>query len=268
MINKSDKILKIFVAVFGLLIFLNIFSLLDPIRSSFSSLFDNFMMSFKRGADNVSLIQMSKVELSQKVEELEGKISEEKVDVARLHALESENEQLKNFFDFFEESSFENYVLADVVWEDDALNFLNSNKNLVINRGKNDGLSPGLAVLSEEGILIGKVVEVNSDYSKICLTSNSFCSFAVLIGNEENSSGMSEGNLGMSIKLNYIAQNENVSNGDIVYTSGLEKSIPKGLYMAEVISVEKSENDIWQEVFAEPLFNIKKINRVSVLLTN
>ncbi|MFA5421026.1 MAG: rod shape-determining protein MreC [Patescibacteria group bacterium] len=266
--NKNDKLLRIFVAVFGLLIFLNAVSLLDPIRSSFSNLFDTFMVGLKRTSDNISLMQMNKAELIDKIEGLEIELSKERVDLANLYSVQSENEQLLNFFNFFDKNNFNNYVLADVVWEDSILTFSSTNKNLVINRGSDDGISPGLAVLNEEGVLVGKVVEVNSDYSKICLSSNSFCNFAVSISNNDGSSGMSEGNLGMSIRVNYIAQNEDVQVGDIVYTSGLERSIPRGLYVGEVINIEKSENDIWQNVSAEPLFDFKNINKVSVLLIN
>ena len=146
------------------------------------------------------------------------------------------------------------------------LNFSSINQNLIINRGSRQGLYPGLAVVSDSGVLIGKVLEVEENYSKICLANNSFCRLAVSLNNNDKSSGLAEGNLGLSIRVNFIAQNEVIDTGNIVFSSGLEKDIPKGLYLGEVVNVEKKENDIWQEIIVEPFFTSKNLSRIAVII--
>lgn len=264
MIRQNKKIYKKILAVLGLLVFLNIFGFLKPLNNLLNPVVNFF--SFKmRKEFNQSAPKESKADLLKKIEDLEFKLAEEKASLSLLDSLQIENEQFRNFFNFFENTQYQ-HLLANVVWDDNLLNFSSTNQNIVINRGEDDGLYPGLAVVSDSGILIGKVIEVQAKYSKVCLSNNSFCRIAVALNNEEKSSGLAEGNLGLSIKLNFIPQNENVALGNIVFSSGLEKDIPKGLYLGEVVSVEKKENDIWQDIVVEPFFNSKNLNRVAIII--
>lgn len=268
MIKQDKKIYKIILAVLGLLIFLNFFGFLDPINRVIGDGF-NFFATRIRGKSSETLSRgQDKTILIKKIEELEFTLSRERVDLALLSSLKKENEQFRNFFNFFEDNDFNNYLLADVVWQDNLLNFSSTNQNLVINKGEADNVVPGLAVVNEFGVLVGKVIEVEQDYSKICLSSNSFCKFAVALNNDDNSSGLAEGNLGLSVSIDFVAQNEEVDVGEIVFTSGLESNIPKGLYLGQVVNIEKRENDIWQDIIVEPFFDLKNLNEVAVILPN
>jgi len=264
MIKQNKKIYKIILAVLGLLVFLNIFGLLRPVNKILGSVVNFF--SFKvRQEVNQSAARESKDDLLKRIENLEFQLAEEKASLSLLNSLQIENEQFRNFFNFFETNNY-NYLLADVVWENSLLNFSSTNQNLVINKGEKDGLYPGLAVLSDSGVLVGKIVETEENYSQVCLSNNSFCRLAVSLNNEEKSSGLAEGNLGLSVKINFIPQNEEVNIGNIVFSSGLEKNIPKGLYLGEVVNVEKKENDIWQDIVVESFFNSKNLNRVAIII--
>lgn len=264
MIKQNKKIYKKILAVLGLLVFLNIFGFLKPLNSFLNPAVNFFSFKIRKEV-NRSTLKESKADLLKKVEELEFKLAKEKVSLSLLSSLQIENEQFRNFFNFFESVKY-NYLIADVVWDDNLLNFSSTNQNIVISKGESDGLYPGLAVVSDSGVLIGKVIETQDKYSKVCLSNNSFCRIAVALNNEEKSSGLAEGNLGLSVKVNFIPQNENVVLGNIVFSSGLEEDIPKGLYLGEVVNVEKKENDIWQDIIVEPFFNSKNLNRVAIII--
>lgn len=265
MIKQDKKIYKIVAAVLGLLIFLNLISALQPINRGLGSVVNFFAIKL-RGAVGDGSRPESRLELLKKITELESRLAEEKVDLALLNSLQAENQQFKSFLDFFEEEQQQKYLLADVVWSDGLLSFSNTNQSLIIDKGSRDNISPGLVVVNEDGVLVGKILEVEDNYSKMCLFSNSFCSLAVAFNNQDKSFGLSEGNLGLSIKINFIAQNEDISVGDVVFTSGLENNVPRGLYLGEVVSAEKKENDIWQDIVVEPFFGSRKLNRVAVIL--
>jgi rod shape-determining protein MreC len=241
MIKQDKKIYKIILAVFGLLIFLNFIGFLNPINKAIGDGFNFFTTRIRKKSGETLSKNQSKTVLLEKIEELESALSQEKADLSLLSSLKKENEQLRNFFNFFEDNNFNNHLLADIVWQDNLLNFSSTNQNLVINKGEADGVIPGLAVVNEFGILVGKVIEVEQNYSKICLSNNSFCKFAVALNNNGNSSGLAEGDLGLSVVLSFVAQNEDVEVGNIVFTSGLEKNIPKGLYVGQVVNIEKKE---------------------------
>ena len=80
------------------------------------------------------------------------------------------------------------------------------------------------------------------------MVNNNFCKIAVSINNPSSSSGLAEGDLGLSIKLNFIPQNEEVQVGDLLLSSGLERDIPAGLAVARINNVEQKVNDIWQKL--------------------
>lgn len=265
MIRQNKKTYKIILAVFGLLIFLNLISLLYPANKIFGGVFNFFGIKMRSGAIYLSEKKENKVLLAQRIEDLEKKLAQEKNDKALISSLQEENRQLKNFFNFSKEIGSD-LILADIVWGENFLNFSNINQSLIINKGDEDGLEPGLVVVNDSGILLGKILEVQKDYSRICLFNNSFCKLAVSLDNEEVSSGLAEGNLGLSIKINFIPQNEKVEKGNIVFSSGLEKNIPKGLYLGEVVNIEKKENDIWQEVLVEPYFGLRNLSRVAIVV--
>ncbi len=261
--NKSRY--KNFLAVFLLLIFLTLisfpswgqrvlFAFLGPLNISSRSFLINFSDKSKTKSDLLSEILI-----------LEKKNSETSVDSARLLFLEDENSKLREYLDFTNSNSF-NYTLTNVVWQENFLNFFNFNQNIVIDKGGRDGLKSGLLVVNEHGVVIGKIIEVEDSVSRVCLVNNNFCKIAAVLSNEAKSVGLTEGDMGLSIKVNFIPQDESVSVGDVVMTSGLEKDIPRGLTIGRVNFVSRDASDIWLDVVAEPLFRANNLNILLVVL--
>lgn len=262
---KDKKKYRFFLAVAVLLIFLNIigFSSFGQ-RLLFKIIYPGSFF-IKNFSSFSSLDTKSKPELIENISSLEKSIESSQAELARLYSLEEENEKLRQYLKFFEENSYE-YVLAKVLWQENLLNLSSYNQNIVINKGAKDGLRIGLAVVNESGVIVGKVIEVNETNSRVCLINNNFCKMAVSINNSSSSIGLAEGDLGLSVKLNFVSQNEIVSVGDMVITSGLEKDIPRGLAVARINNIEQEVNDIWQNVNAEALFNINNLNIVSIII--
>jgi rod shape-determining protein MreC len=262
---KDKKKYRFFLAVAVLLIFLNIigFSSLGQ-RALFKIMYPGSFF-IKNFTSFSSLDTKSKTELIENISSLEKDIESSQAELARLYSLEEENEKLRQYLKFFEENSYE-YVLAKVLWQENLLNLSSYNQNIIINKGEKDGLRFGLAVVNESGVIIGKIIEVNETNSRVCLINNNFCKMAVSINNSNSSIGLAEGDLGLSVKLNFVSQNEIVNVGDMIITSGLEKDIPRGLAVARINNIEQEVTDIWQNVNAEALFNINNLNIVSVII--
>jgi len=262
---KDKKTYRFFLAVAVLLIFLNIidFSSLGQ-RALFKIMYPGSFF-IKNFTSFSSLDTKSKTELIENISSLEKDIESSQAELARLYSLEEENKKLRQYLKFFEENSYE-YVLAKVLWQENLLNLSSYNQNIIINKGEKDGLMVGLAVVNESGVIIGKIIEVNETNSRVCLINNNFCKMAVSINNSNSSIGLAEGDLGLSVKLNFVSQNEIVNVGDMIITSGLEKDIPRGLAVARINNIEQEVNDIWQNVNAEALFNINNLNIVSVII--
>ncbi len=173
-----------------------------------------------------------------------------------------ENRRLKELLGFINENDFE-LVLAAVIAKD---SFEQESRDLIINKGSLDGLSIGLAIVNEQGILIGKIIEVNDSISKICLSINPGCEFAASIQNEDRTQGLTSGNLGLTVKMNYIPQLEKISFGDLIITSGLGGRIPRGLVIGKVSEVRSENNEVWQEAIIEVPLDFNNLTIVSAVI--
>ncbi len=262
---KNKKFYKFFLAVIVLLVFLNIIGFSSWGQRIFFKIVYPESFFIKNFTSFSLLDTKSRKSLIKDLRELEKKVESNQVDLAQLDSLRKENEKLRQYLNFFEEKNYD-YVLARVLWSENLLNLSTYNQNIVIDKGKKDGLRAGLVVINESGVVVGKVIEVNDSSSRVCLVNNNFCKIAVSINNPSSSSGLAEGDLGLSIKLNFIPQNEEVQVGDLLLSSGLERDIPAGLAVARINNVEQEVNDIWQKINAEALFNINNLNIVSVII--
>ena len=156
--------------------------------------------------------------------------------------------------------------MSNVISRGEAIETSSRGESIIIDKGSRDGVSPGLAIVNGQGIIIGKVAEVKENISQVNLTNNSKCKLAATILNQEKTSGIAEGELGLTIKMKFIPQESEVAVGDIIVTSGLEQAIPRGLVIGKVTQVEKENNDIWQLATIESLVNTQDLVIVSVLI--
>jgi rod shape-determining protein MreC len=262
-LEKKNKY-KVFLVVVLLLVFLNIIgfssfgqNILIKLINYPGSKTRNISTSLSNVGGDHNFIE--KFDLIEK----ESRYLESKL--ARLHALEEENEKLRAYLDFFDKSSFD-YIMADVIWQSNLLNLSTHNQNIAINKGSRDGLYEGLAVVDDSGVIVGKIISVNERSSQVCLINNNFCRMAVSVSNTDRSIGLAEGDLGLSIKVNFVPQNQKIEIDDRLITSGLERDIPRGLAVGRVNHIFQDESDIWQEINAEAFFNINNLNIVSVIL--
>ena len=147
------------------------------------------------------------------------------------------------------------------------------NQSVVIDKGFRDGLVPGLAVVSStalgtssQGVIIGKIINIKEQIAEVYLVTNRNSKLAASILGENKTSGIASGELGLTIKMDFIPQTENIKAGDIVATSGLEPSIPRGLVIGRVTKVNKENNEVWQTAVIEPLVSLNALSIVSILL--
>lgn len=209
--------------------------------------------------------QANKQDLSQEIEKLKAEVNLLRSENARLNTVDEENRVLRENLRFFNKKE-NNYILGNVISRGDVLDELGRIKSLIIDKGKADGLIKGLVVLNSQGIIVGKIFEVKENISQVFLANNPNCKFAATIFNNENTSGITEGELGLTIRMNFVPQSKEIKKEDMIVTSGLEQNIPKGLVIGKVIEVNKESNDLWQSAVIEPLVDLETLSIVSILL--
>lgn len=216
--------------------------------------------------------QTAKEDLAQELELAQARVNQLTAENANLKFLEQENLQLRKQLNFSRQNK-QRFIMADIISRGQLTEGAGGGQSIVIDKGTADGLSAGLAVVSPavsatstQAVVIGKVANVKDHLAEILLVTDKNCKLAVSILGENITSGVASGQLGLTVKMDFIPQTENIKTGAIAATSGLEQNIPRGLVIGRVSQVFKENNEVWQSAEIEPLINLDNLSIVSILL--
>lgn len=209
--------------------------------------------------------ELSRSELAAQLLVLQEQRAQEAVDEAQMTLLLEENNKLREQLNFLDNHQYRS-LSANILARQNLFDSSDKVQDIILDRGSRDGIVPGLAVVDEQGIIIGKVLESQENSARACLTVAPDCRLAVAILNQDRTIGLSDGDLGLTIKLDFIPQLEEINLGDIVISSGLGDNIPRGLVVGRVTQVNKQSNEIWQDVNIESLASVYNLTVVSVIL--
>lgn len=137
---------------------------------------------------------------------------------------------------------------------------------ILVDKGSKDGVKAETPVVSPAG-LVGRVVEVNEERSKVLLLIDVSSSAPAMIQNSR-ADGIVEGRwqLGGRLTLRYIPQGVVVKTGDMVITSGLGGTFPKGLTIGQVTSVRQNDVEMLQEADVVPIVNFSGLESVTIIV--
>lgn len=146
------------------------------------------------------------------------------------------------------------------------------NSELTIDVGSADGVKPDMAVVSEDGSLVGRVAVVASDSSKVVLITDTELGdgvssivqngtdkppFGIIVGSTQH-----QGQLDMT----FWAPLVHVVPGNLVVTSGLSTSIyPKNIVIGKVTSVQTGAQGAAQSAVVTPSADLDYLQNVFVL---
>jgi len=202
--------------------------------------------------------------LPQPIPQIE-EINKIKAENIRLKVYEEENETLKKLLNFTANYK-DNLIVADVVGKRTEAGLV----WYILDRGAKDGVQSNLAVVNEDGVLIGTVIKTENSYSYLRPVFDSRSLIAADIVNSSNSkdsltAGLVQGEYGLSLRMKYVPRDKTVKVGDPVITSGLTENIRRGIVIGEVASIEKKPNAAFQEIIVKPLFSLSDIRIVGII---
>jgi rod shape-determining protein MreC len=266
--RKTKMTIGIYAAVAGLLIFLSVFKIFNPVESGARQII-NPVIKFFYGLTSTTRTkygsQVNQGDLSTQVKSLTAERNRLIEDNVKLQMVKEENGVLREQLGFISKNKY-HYVVSNVISRGELNNSAKSPEAITIDKGTKDGVSNGLSVVSGDGIIVGKVVDVKDNISRIDLTNNLDCKLAATMLGDTKTNGITSGDLGLTIKMDFIPQTVVIKPGDLVITSGLEEAIPRGLAIGKVSAVTKESNDLWQSAVIEPLVSPDDLIIVSVLL--
>jgi rod shape-determining protein MreC len=201
--------------------------------------------------------------LKNKYRELKQDYLNSKVDDIKLTLILEENKELRKKLNFFENNKNLMHVGANVIGK----NIDPVGSTIIIDKGEIFNIKEDQPVIVGDGVLIGKIMKVEKDISIVRLINDSQSKIAATLINKEKSIGMVEGGYDISVRMNFIPQNEIINIGDTVVTSGLESGIMRGLLIGIVESIEKEIYQPFQEAVVTPTADLDHITVVSVLIS-
>lgn len=181
------------------------------------------------------------------------------VENSELRVLEDENKQLKSLLDLKKDKQY-NLITANIINRDQT------NRNiLIIDAGEDQGIKVGQPAVVNNGIIIGKVIDVGADFSKVRLLIDSFSKLAVKVGEQNKISGMLVGSLGLGMDLTYIPQEQEIKKGDLVVTADLDTNIAPGLVVGQVEEIEFSQEEVFKKASVSPIINYETISILAII---
>jgi len=275
MLRLSFKKYIYLAAVILLLLFLHYSKLLNPVESLLARGLEPIAKVFYSAGFSLSQTyfdQTTEVDLAADLRTARETINRLTAENVELKFLKEENATLRKQLNFLAKSG-ERYLMANIISRGELNDDTDHSQSIIIDKGSRDGLFAGLAVVSftgpddsSQGVIIGKIFNVKDNLAEIYLVTNKNCKLAAAILGEDKTSGIVAGELGLTIKMEFIPQTENIKAGDLVATSGLEQNIPRGLVIGRVTKVIKENNEVRQSAIIEPQINLDSLSVISILL--
>ena len=137
-----------------------------------------------------------------------------------------------------------------------------------VNRGRNDGVSAGMAVVNGSG-LIGRVYEVGMNYAKVICIIDPRSAVACMVQSTRDNGIMrgeiTAGSDKAECYVYYLPNLNNIVPGDAVITSGTDSLFPKGLHIGTVTAVSMDAGSEGSYAVVTPSVDFQRIEEVFVL---
>ena len=207
-------------------------------------------------ADSLTAIFRSK-DLKRENERLRVELHETMAKLSSLEDFKKENQILRESLNIGLQKEFK-LIIAEVTGKDAADDYL------ILNKGLRDGVSKDMPVITQQKVLLGKVVEVYEKFSRVLLITNKKSSFDAKVA-DKNIAGVAAGSGGLKLTLEFVPQNEDIKEGDLVASSSLGGIYPQGLLAGLVKKAEKSDIQPFQQIEISPFFDIGELDELFII---
>lgn len=265
--NKQIRSLFVFLVVFVLALFLFPEMQQHPIRfitQPFVLLITEIQKGFLATGKGIGGIWTGYVDLRavrEDNQELESRIDRLISENIRLQEFALANQRLQEILGLKQTRHF-SFTPANVIGRDPT----NWYKTIQIDKGSNDGIKVDMGVSTLKGV-VGLVIETTPRFSKVLLLTDRNSALAGLIQRSRDE-GVVQGTEKGGARIKYISLLSKAGEGDLVVSSGLAGSFPKGLLIGYVGSFIKKETDLFQEAEVIPAVDFSHLEEVLVITSN
>jgi len=150
-------------------------------------------------------------------------------------------------------------VIADII--------TSSTEEFIINRGRNDGLTEGQFVISDNGI-IGIISEVSDYRAKVKLITDPTCKIPVKI-EKLNIERLMQGTGNNTSRILQVQVKHNVQKNQVIYACKKPGFLDVPMIVGRVAECKRDkENPTLWDITVEPATNLEQLRDVAVIVTN
>lgn len=215
--------------------------------------------SFSHGVKSSTAMYLDLINIKKQSEGLHSTNNELQARLEKMNELLLENDRLRDLLNFKQQTKM-SVTSAQVIGRDLVLD----HNTITINKGTRDGIKPGQAVITTGGVL-GYIFKPEPFTAHVMLITDRY---AVVDGivQRTRAHGIVEGKSQNGCALKYVERTEDVKEGDLVVTGGLDNIFPKGFPVAIVESVERKTFSVSLKVELRPVVDPYKVEEVFVVL--
>ena len=183
-----------------------------------------------------------------------------KVRLQQLEALKLENKKLKKLLESKYTTQENRFVLASV----NAVNKSRLKKQISVNRGSDDGVKVGQAVLGAQGV-IGQVVLTTPGSANVSLVSDPTQHVPVKSARSAIR-GMAKG-MALNqelLTILFVERDADVKAGDLFLTSGVGGKFPNGYPLGSVVEVGQQDYEPFLQIQVRPLQSTQDLEFVII----
>jgi rod shape-determining protein MreC len=219
---------------------------------------DAAMARVARTAEHIYRSYFDLVGVNEQNQQLKARLAQLDLLQARLTEVEADNRRLSELLEVRRALSMK-AVAANVIGGDAT----GMSRSIVVDRGERSGVKPGLAVLSEQGV-VGKVIAASRHSARVLLLEDHNCAADVL-DQRSRIHAIVAGAVDDGVVLKYVQRSEDVKPGDRLVTSGLDGVFPRGLLVGTISQVRPQSSGLFLDVRVAPAVNFRQLEQVLVL---
>lgn len=195
-------------------------------------------LGIREGLKKLGEIRNLRQERDQLLSKVRG-LTEEK---AQLKEAEYENRVLREQLGLVKEKSELNLLATEIIGREVG----GFSDVVLINRGKRDGVQRNDPVVSGQ-FLVGRIKEVYTKNAQVQFITAVDSIVNAMLQNSR-AKGVVKGGIGYGLEMESIPKNTEITRGELVITSGLGETFPKGLVIGQVEERVSGQGDIFRKV--------------------
>jgi len=217
--------------------------------------------AFRGQLDRLENLFVDKARLASKVKVLEEELKSYRLENQSLREYKFEARRLQQLLDFKDRNlSNMKLIPAQVI----ARNPSTWYNTITIDRGKSDGISRNMAVITPQG-LVGRVTLVESDYAVVILITDREAAVGAMV-QETRVPGIIVGTgTGERLKLSQIPFYSKVEKGSRVVTSRFSELYPPGILIGKIQSVSAEPEALTRMATVIPAVDLDQVEEVLVV---